>query len=114
MDFGNTLSTSEPSRFTWSCTSECLFVRTFILIKPYVCYARRNKEEGTEAVYGVSKIINHPKYSRTTIKNDIALIKLKKPVTLKKEVGLACIPEQGDDVPVQSICWITGVYVFIV
>ena len=50
---------------------------------------------------------NKPKQER----NDIALLKLKKPAQLGKGVALPCIPDLGLPMPVDDLrkkCWITG------
>lgn len=55
----------------------------------------------------VDEIINHKDYNPNTLNNDIALIKLKKPVTCKaKKIEVACIttnePSEGD------VCTVSG------
>lgn len=42
--------------------------------------------------FGVEKIIMHPGYNRRTIDNDIALIKLARPVILDNVVVPVCLP----------------------
>ncbi|ODM93294.1 Trypsin-2 [Orchesella cincta] len=44
----------------------------------------------------VDKIIMHPQYSRRTIDNDIALLKLAKPVTLDNVIIPVCLPANND------------------
>ncbi|KAF7254945.1 hypothetical protein EG68_08754 [Paragonimus skrjabini miyazakii] len=51
----------------------------------------------------VEKIVAHPRY-----KNDIALIKLKKPVPLTNTVNIACLPELGDVVKPGTQCISVG------
>ncbi len=57
----------------------------------------------------VAKIISHPSYSRSTFNNDIALIKLERPVILSKYVKQVCLPDQDQDVPIGTECYITGI-----
>lgn len=61
----------------------------------------------------VEKIISHPSYSRNTINNDIALMKLASPVRFTKYVKPVCLPSQDQNVPVGTQCFITGKYTLI-
>merc|ERR1712100_477515 len=61
----------------------------------------------------VEKIIPHPEYNTETINNDIAIIKLLKPVELGKYIQIACLPDSTEDAPVTKEgdnidCYITG------
>merc|ERR1711872_753554 len=56
----------------------------------------------------VEKIITHRSYSSRTIDNDIALMKLATPVQFGKYVKPVCLPNQGENVPVGTECYITG------
>ncbi|KAK2857212.1 hypothetical protein Q5P01_005947 [Channa striata] len=51
-------------------------------------------EHGNEATHTVETIITHNKYKPDTYLNDIALIKLSKPIKFSKYMLPACIPEQ--------------------
>jgi len=66
----------------------------------------RTVVEGSEVDVTVRKIMRHPDYSRWTLNNDIAMLKLEKPVKLNKYVQPACLPKQK--APVGSKCYITG------
>jgi len=75
----------------------------------------RKVDEGTEQKFQLEKIIAHKNYSQRTLDNDIAMIKLKKKVVLKKvargnpdKVGLVCMPKQGEDANIKDLCFITG------
>lgn len=61
---------------------------------------------GSEKDIKVAKIIRHDQYDSMTTYNDIALIKLSKPVMFNKYVQPACLPT--GNVPVGSKCYITG------
>ena len=41
----------------------------------------------------VDEITNHPNYDADTNDNDIAILKLKKPLTFTKDVQPACLPD---------------------
>eukprot|EP00794_Sanderia_malayensis_P005553 gene5553-6238_t len=69
----------------------------------------------TEQKFDVAKIIPHANYDSRTLDNDIAMIKLKEKVVLKKDkfgnpdkVGLACLPKQGETADIKDLCFITG------
>lgn len=51
-------------------------------------------DEGNEAIYEVETIMAHNMYQQDTYYNDIALIKLAKPIKYSKYILPACIPEQ--------------------
>ena len=42
------------------------------------------------------------------MEHDIALIKLKKPVQMSENVGIACLPKKDEKVPPNSKCYIAG------
>lgn len=44
----------------------------------------------------VSEYIKHPLYDKSSVLNDIAIIKLATPVKLNKKVQLACLPRMGN------------------
>ncbi|KAI5629549.1 coagulation factor X precursor [Silurus asotus] len=50
--------------------------------------------EGREAVHAVEQVLVHMNYQPETYHNDIALIKLVKPITFTKYIVPACIPER--------------------
>lgn len=51
-------------------------------------------DDGNEAIHEVETIMSHNKYRPDTYHNDIALIKLTKPIKYSKYILPACIPEQ--------------------
>lgn len=57
-------------------------------------------KEGTESVHTVERVFMHNKFLMKTYDNDIALIKLKEPITFSAYVVPACIPDVdfADDV----------------
>jgi len=65
--------------------------------------------DGTEQVRKASEIIVHPQYNYPVLyNNDIALIKLERPVVLNSHVNTICLPQPGVSVPLNSACYITG------
>lgn len=67
--------------------------------------SRKEKEEQT---IKVKRIVVHTKWSRRTLKNDIALLQLEKGVKLGKPVGTICLPEKDVDPDTNAKCFITG------
>lgn len=51
-------------------------------------------DDGNEAIYEVETIMAHNRYQPDTYHNDIALIKLAKPIKYSRFILPACIPEQ--------------------
>jgi len=69
----------------------------------------RYYNDGTEQVRKASEIIVHPQYNHPVLyNNDIALIKLERPVVLNSHVNTICLPQPGVSVPLNSACYITG------
>ncbi|KAF8564020.1 hypothetical protein P879_10852, partial [Paragonimus westermani] len=56
----------------------------------------------------VEHIFTHPLYTGLSSGNDIALIKLKKPVPLNNTINIACLPELGDVVEPGTKCVSVG------
>ncbi|NXG68483.1 FA10 factor, partial [Baryphthengus martii] len=54
----------------------------------------KEKEEPSRAIHGVEKIISHPEFDVETFDSDIALLKLKEPITFSEDVVPACLPEE--------------------
>lgn len=54
----------------------------------------REKEEPSTALHTVEKIISNPEFNFETHDSDIALIKLKEPITFSEDVVPACLPEE--------------------
>lgn len=50
-------------------------------------------DDGKEAIHQVETIMAHAKYKPDTYHNDIALIKLAKPIKFTRFILPACIPE---------------------
>lgn len=68
-----------------------------------------NKQEGTETEIGLQKIIVHEGYNKPSrFNNDIALLKLSRPVPFDNNIGTVCLPDKNQSPPVGSNCFITG------
>uniref|UniRef100_A0A8C6RZ39 Coagulation factor X n=2 Tax=Nannospalax galili TaxID=1026970 RepID=A0A8C6RZ39_NANGA len=52
------------------------------------------KEEGNEMVHEVDVVIKHNKFVRETYDFDIAVLKLKTPITFRMNVAPACLPQK--------------------
>ncbi|XP_077926195.1 coagulation factor X isoform X2 [Halichoerus grypus] len=52
------------------------------------------KEEGDEVAHEVEMIIKHNRFVRETYDFDIAVIKLKTPITFRRNVAPACLPQK--------------------
>ena len=76
----------------------------------YIFTSIRDEHDDGEQKYDVEKYWVHHQYDvkKTVPVHDIALIKLKKPVQLSKNVGIACLPKKNEKVPPNSECWIAG------
>jgi len=69
----------------------------------------RTKNSSTEVQVNVRKLIKHPLYQYPSrLSNDIALIKLAKPVKLNDDIAVACLPKPKEQVPADSKCFISG------
>ncbi|KAI4589605.1 hypothetical protein MJG53_000654 [Ovis ammon polii x Ovis aries] len=58
--------------------------------------------------YRVAKVISHPNYDSKTKNNDIALMKLQKPLTFNDKVKPVCLPNPGMMLEPTQSCWISG------
>ncbi|CAH2308073.1 transmembrane protease serine 9-like [Pelobates cultripes] len=56
----------------------------------------------------VEKIINHPAYATTGDRGDIALVKLRNPVTFTDYIQSICLPAASVTFPSGLECWVTG------
>ncbi|OQV18579.1 Solute carrier organic anion transporter family member 4C1 [Hypsibius exemplaris] len=57
----------------------------------------------------VDRIVKHPNYRKQTHENDIAVLRLTRPVKLRGEILPVCLPKsEADVVPVGTLCASTG------
>jgi len=54
-----------------------------------------DKSESSRVLHDVELIIKHENYNARTVKNDIALIKLKKPVAFSSKISPVCLPAKS-------------------
>jgi len=68
----------------------------------------RSKADGTEQVIPIDQIFTHPDYKpqETGYDYDVALIKLKEPITFNDDVRPVCLPTM--DFPPGTNCYVTG------
>ncbi|KAK3728881.1 hypothetical protein QZH41_019791 [Actinostola sp. cb2023] len=75
---------------------------------PYRAHNRFKNEISTQT-FGIDKMVVYPRYlTDTWYGYDIGLIKLSRPAVLNFAVGLACLPRQGDRIPVGTKCYVSG------
>ncbi|MBN3314672.1 FA9 factor, partial [Atractosteus spatula] len=55
----------------------------------------RYRDEQTEVTVEISQFITHPHYNRLTLDNDIALMRLSRPVPYSRYIVPACLPPKG-------------------
>ena len=57
----------------------------------------------------VTQVIYHSRFNFSTLKNDVALLKLAKPITPSYKVNTVCLPKNGrDQISPGKNCFITG------
>ncbi|XP_078415675.1 coagulation factor VII-like [Cetorhinus maximus] len=79
----------------WVVTAaHCLYGKSKEDIQIVAGEHQLKKEEFTEQVRNVSRLILHENYNKKTVDNDIALLKLDVPVVLDDYIVPICLPEQ--------------------
>ncbi len=61
-----------------------------------------------EVVVDVIKIIRHESYGRGSYDNDIALLKLAKPVRYNQLIKPICLPQQGKEIAAKKMSYLVG------
>lgn len=62
---------------------------------PFLCWGLRRYERGMEKISMLEKIYIHPRYNwRDILDRDIALLKLKKPITFSDYIHPVCLPDK--------------------
>ena len=75
---------------------------------------RKHGRDSHAQDFSIETIIMHEKYKKPIgLSHDIALLKLRRPATLNRYVGPACLPDDGSlpNLPIDDLnkrCWITG------
>ncbi len=76
-----------------------------------VVYLGRQTQEGTNAneqSSGVSAIIKHPNYDKSSQNNDIALLRLSSPVTFTEYIRPVCLASESSTFFNRTLSWVTG------
>jgi len=66
----------------------------------------RGVVEGSEQSIPVETIVVHEEFDLNTLQNDIALMKLKRPILFNAHVSPICVPK--DDFTIGTTCYVTG------
>lgn len=62
---------------------------------PFLCRGLRRYERGMEKISMLEKIYIHPRYNwRDILDRDIALLKLKRPITFSNYIHPVCLPDK--------------------
>ena len=83
----------------------------FFIKRRVGAHFRTSQLVGTEQNINVAQIISHENYRKPkSFSNDIALLKLAKPAVLGRGVGLVCLSNPSNVLPIDKSkhCWITG------
>ena len=70
---------------------------------------REGSLTSVQETINVAKVICHNQYKRKTLQNDVALLKLAKPITPSDKVNTVSLPEScRDQIAAGTNCFITG------
>ena len=76
-----------------------------------VVYVGRQNQKGSnpnEVNRGVTQIMSHPNYTRSTNDNDMCLLKLSSPVTFTNYIRPVCLAAPGSSFHAGTTSWVTG------
>lgn len=65
-------------------------------------------EKWLKNIYKISKVIDHSKFEWESVNNDIALLKLERPVPNVPETGFSCVPDEDLEVSAGTECMAVG------
>ena len=77
----------------------------------WTIYLGRETQSGPnihEVKRTLSKIIVHPDYNKTSLNNDIALMKLSSPVSFTNYIRPVCLASNTSKFYTSTSCWATG------
>ena len=70
---------------------------------------REGSPTSVQETINVTKVISHSEFSWTTAKNDVALLKLAKPITPSDKINTVCLPHRNSDqISPGTNCFVTG------
>ena len=72
---------------------------------------------GTTSVqqtFRVTKLIYHEQYTRSSLRNDVALLQLEEQIHASQKVNIVCLPPSESRIPSGTRCDITGNYFQVV
>ncbi len=79
--------------------------------KQYHDFFSRDQNEGTEVRQHIAKVIMRGDYGWDhTYNNDIALLKMVRPVIFNTRIAPVCLPDQGVQVQEGTKCYVSGKY----
>uniref|UniRef100_A0A3B4H8Z9 Tryptase-2-like n=1 Tax=Pundamilia nyererei TaxID=303518 RepID=A0A3B4H8Z9_9CICH len=67
-----------------------------------------NLQKAAHRYMGIANIVPYQHLGNSNYENDIALIKLRKPITFSKDVAPVALPDKDDTFGPSSECWMTG------
>ncbi|XP_067095248.1 chymotrypsin-like elastase family member 2A, partial [Osmerus mordax] len=70
-------------------------------------HSLKDEEAGSEFI-SVAKVIYHPKWDSSRGINDLAMLKLRTPVTFSDSIKPACLPKFEQILPHDTPCYVTG------
>lgn len=71
-------------------------------------YGAKNIETGGGNVVGASAIYEHYEFVRSSLINDIAIIRTDRPMQLNERAKAICLPEKGEMVPIGQEAFVAG------
>lgn len=90
--------------FRWFFSWSILFFFVFL-----GAHYRVGHPTSVQETINVTQVIYHREFSWITAKNDVALLKLAKPITPSDKVNTVCLPENGtNQISPGTNCFITG------
>ncbi|XP_037276201.2 LOW QUALITY PROTEIN: chymotrypsinogen A [Rhipicephalus microplus] len=89
--------------------AHCVWSRTSTIVRVHLgAYARRALDN-TEVIYKVEEVCAHLNYKPSKRNSsDIAIIKLRDPVTFTRTISPVCLPSHREELPLGSKYYVTG------
>jgi secreted trypsin-like serine protease len=64
--------------------------------------------EPTRTMFTVAQVILHEHFDVNTFDNDIALLRLTRPISWSRNQSPVCLPPHNSEIPPGTLCTITG------